>query len=122
MKPTLPDQRLVQLAWAEVRPSQILKHGDLTMHLGAVAARYRGNILALAPIEFRVLAFFLANPDQVFSRTEIIEGIGKDVSQIEDRTAQVWVRRLRNAINNQGVPNPLRTVRGRGYVLDSVGK
>jgi len=99
-----------------------LRHGELVIDPVAFAARFRGKVLALRPNEFRLLAFFVANPDRVFSRTELIESLGKDSGLIDERTVDVWTGRLRRALREQGAPDPLRTVRAQGYVLDSIGR
>jgi len=96
-----------------------LRHGELVIDLVAFAARYRGKLLILRPNEFRLLAFFAANPDRVFSRKELIGSLSKD-GDLDERTVDVWAGRLRRALKQQGAPDPLRTVRARGYVLDSI--
>ena len=99
-----------------------LRHGDLVVDPVAFAARYRGKLLNLRPNEFRLLAFFVANPDRVFSRTALIESLGKDSDLLDERTVDVWTGRLRRALREQGAPDPLRTVRSQGYVLDSIDR
>lgn len=97
-----------------------LVHGELTLDLAAHQVRYRGLPLPLRPNEFRLLAHFCEHPDQVFSRTALIERIGKDSEAIDERTVDVWIGRLRRSLTGHGVPDPLRTVRSLGYVLDSL--
>lgn len=97
-----------------------LTHGELVLDLAAHQARFRGFPVPLRPNEFRLLAFFIEHPDQVFSRAALIERIGKGEVGIDDRTVDVWIGRLRRALTAQGVPDPLRTVRSLGYVLDSL--
>lgn len=103
------------------RPTgQRLQHGELTLDLAAHQVRYRGIPVPMRPNEFRLLAHFIEHPDQVFSRAALIERIGKDSDALDDRTVDVWVGRLRRAVVAQGAPDPLRTVRSLGYVLDSL--
>lgn len=97
-----------------------LRHGDLSVDLAAFQARYRGRVLPLRPTELRLLAHFIENPDQVFTRASLIGRLGKDAGEIDERTVDVWIGRLRRALGGQGVPDPLRTVRSMGYVLDSL--
>lgn len=101
-------------------PRGRLAHGELTMDLAAHQVRWRGASLVLRPNEFRLLAHFIAHPDQVFTRTALIRELGKDAGEIDERTVDVWIGRLRRALTAHGVPDPLRTVRALGYVLDSV--
>ncbi|MES2493414.1 MAG: winged helix-turn-helix domain-containing protein [Pseudomonadota bacterium] len=119
-QPAMRDQNSSPVATAQRGASVRFSHGDLTIDLVAFAARFRGKVLALRPNEFRLLAFFVANPDRVFSRKELIENLGKDTGPIDERTVDVWTGRLRRALRGQDVPDPLRTVRAYGYVLDSI--
>lgn len=97
-----------------------LQHGELVLDLAAHQVRYRGFPVPMRPNEFRLLAHFIEHPDQVFSRAALIERIGKDSDLLDERTVDVWVGRLRRAVVAQGAPDPLRTVRSLGYVLDSL--
>jgi len=95
-------------------------HGPIVLDPAAHQVRVRGRLLMMRPNEYRLLAHFLAHPDQVFSRATLIEHLGKDSKAIDERTVDVWVGRLRRALAAEGVPDPLRTVRSLGYVLDSL--
>ncbi len=97
-----------------------LAHGELILDLAAHVVRWQGKVLPLRPNEFRLLHHFIEHPDRVFSRTSLIAVLGKDCASIDERTVDVWVGRLRRALMAQGVPDPLRTVRSLGYVLDSL--
>jgi len=101
-------------------PRAKLVNGELAIDLAAHQLRFRGQPIALRPNEFRLLAHFMEHPDQVFSRTALIDRLGKDEEAIDERTVDVWVGRLRRALAAQGAPDPLRTVRSLGYVMDSV--
>ena len=102
-------------------PRARIENGDLSIDLAAHQLRYRGQPIPLRPNEFRLLAHFMEHPDQVFSRTALIERLGKDEDAIDERTVDVWVGRLRRALAAHGAPDPLRTVRALGYVMDSAG-
>ena len=99
--------------------AQRLRHGDITIDLTAFQARYQGRVLPLRPNEFRLLVHFVENPDQVFSRSALLDRLGKDSGMIDERTVDVWIGRLRRGLRAYGVPDPLRTVRSLGYVMDS---
>lgn len=96
-----------------------LRHGEVTIDLAAHQVRYQGAPVPLRPNEFRLLVHFVEHPDRLFSRNELIEQIGKDAGELDERTVDVWVGRLRRALGAHGIPDPLRTVRSLGYVLDS---
>lgn len=99
-----------------------LANGALAMDLAAHQLRYNGAAIPLRPNEFRLLAHFMEHPDQVFSRAALIDRLGKDEDGIDERTVDVWVGRLRRALAAHGAPDPLRTVRSLGYVMDSLGE
>jgi two-component system phosphate regulon response regulator PhoB len=102
------------------KPQPKLTHGELTLDLAAHVVRWRGNPFPLRPNEFRLLIHFVEHPDQVFSRSSLIQILGKDSDAIDDRTVDVWIGRLRRSLKAHGVPDPLRTVRSMGYVLDGI--
>lgn len=102
------------------KPPARLTHGDLALDLAAHQVRWRGKPIPLRPNEFRLFVHFVEHPDQVFSRTALISMLGKELQAIDERTVDVWVGRLRRALRAHGVPDPLRTVRSMGYVLDGI--
>lgn len=101
------------------RIARVIELDALTIDLGSLQARWMDNRLALRPNEFRLLRFFAENPDRVLSRQELIAGLGKQEPPIDERTVDVWVGRLRRALQQAGAGQPLRTVRSMGYVFDS---
>ena len=97
----------------------VLAIGDLTMDLVAHRVNWRGKQIGLMPNQFRLLAHFLAHPNQVFTRSSLIAFVSKDGEVSDERTVDVWVKRLRRAFRSQGAPDPIRTVHSVGYVLDT---
>ena len=82
----------------------------------------RGGVpVALGPTEFRLLKHFLEHPGRVFSREQLLDAVWPHDSEIESRTVDVHIRRLRKAINGDGLPDLVRTVRSAGYALDQDG-
>ncbi|WP_126173699.1 response regulator transcription factor [Altericroceibacterium xinjiangense] len=92
---------------------------SLVVDLTAEQAQWNGTPLQIRPNELRLLCFFTENPNRVFSRQELIEALGKDKSPVDERTVDVWVKRLRMGLKQAGARHLLRTVRTRGYVLDA---
>lgn len=95
-----------------------LEYGLLTIDLPAYRAYWREEPIDVSPNEFRLLRFLAENANRTLSRQEIVSGLGKDQAQIDERTVDVWIGRLRKAIKAAGGGNPLRTVRSMGYVFD----
>jgi two-component system phosphate regulon response regulator PhoB len=83
--------------------------------------RRSGSQIALGPTEFRLLKHFLEHPGRVFSRERLLDSVWGRDSDIEPRTVDVHIRRLRKAINIGETPDIIRTVRSAGYALDADG-
>ena len=73
--------------------------------------------IQLGPTEFRLLEFFLTNPKRVYSRDQILETVWPNNVNVESRTIDVHIRRLRQSINIEGKKELIRTVRAAGYSL-----
>lgn len=110
--------------YRSVQPAQIdhrrLSNGPVILDLAAHQMRYLGRVVPLRSNEFRLLTHFVEHPDQLFTRTQLITKLGKDCGEIDERTVDVWVGRLRRSLKAHGIPDQLRTVRSMGYVLDSI--
>jgi len=77
--------------------------------------------LHLGPTEFRLLRFFLARPERVHSRSQLLDQVWGDQVYIEERTVDVHIRRLRLALEPFGAHTLIETVRGSGYRLSAQG-
>ena len=73
--------------------------------------------IKLGPTEFRLLEFFVMNPKRVYSRDQILENVWPNNINIESRTIDVHIRRLRQSINIDDKKELIRTVRASGYSL-----
>jgi len=74
-----------------------------------------GRALKMGPTEFELLHFFMTHTDRVYSRTQILDHVWGDHVFIEDRTVDVHIRRLRDALSPSGHDDLVETVRGAGY-------
>lgn len=97
-----------------------LTHGRLSLDFAAHQVRYRDRVIHLRRNEFNLLASLIEHPDRLFTRSQLIAMLGKDDEELDERTVDVWIGRLRRSLKAQGVPDQLRTVRSMGYVFDSV--
>ena len=73
--------------------------------------------VAIGPTEFRLLRFFLARPERVHTRGQLLDQVWGDHVYIEERTVDVHIRRLRLALEPFGQQRMIETVRGTGYRL-----
>ena len=76
-----------------------------------------GRPVPIGPTEFRLLRFFLARPERVHTRTQLLDQVWGDHVYIEERTVDVHIRRLRLALEPFGQDGMIETVRGSGYRL-----
>ena len=72
----------------------------------------------LGPKEYDLINFFIKNPKRVYSRDQILENVWSDNINVETRTVDVHIRRLRQNININGLKELIRTVRSAGYSLN----
>ncbi len=108
-----------------VRPAlagEQLSYADVEMDLVGHKVRRDGEAIQLGPTEFRLLRHFLEHPGRVFSRERLLDSVWGHDSDIELRTVDVHIRRLRQAINVGGRRDVIRTVRSAGYALDNEGR
>src|SRR5437868_9038398 len=102
------------------RVAALLKAGDLELDRDTRRVSLTGRDVHLGPTEFRLLEFLMQSPGRVFSREQLLDGVwGHDV-YIDERTVDVHVGRLREAIKRPHQSDPIRTVRGSGYAFDEM--
>ena len=112
----------VQAVLRRVRPAlagEQLSYADIEMDTVGHKVKRDGKTLQLGPTEFRLLKHFLEHPGWVFSRERLLDAVWGHGSDIELRTVDVHIRRLRKGINIDGTRDIIRTVRSAGYALDS---
>ena len=79
--------------------------------------QYNDKTITIGPTEFKLLNFFMKNPDRVFSRNQILDKIWGNKSDIDDRTVDVHIKRLRDTLKVSGQESLIKTIRGIGYRL-----
>lgn len=124
-KPFSPRELLARVAavMRRIRPAlagETIEVGDITLDAVAHKVERCGQPLHLGPTEYRLLRFFMESPGRVFSRGQLLDGVWGTESDIELRTVDVHIRRLRKAIEMEGAIDPIRTVRSAGYALEAV--
>ncbi|MDX2308422.1 MAG: phosphate regulon transcriptional regulator PhoB [Hyphomicrobium sp.] len=77
-----------------------------------------GREVNLGPTEYRLLEQFMENTGRVLSRAQLLDGTWGRDAEVDERTVDVHVGRLRKAVVRGTEPDPIRTVRGAGYVFD----
>jgi two-component system phosphate regulon response regulator PhoB len=87
----------------------------LRLDPGAHRVSGNGQTLELGPTEFRLLHFFMTHAERVHTRTQLLDQVWGDHVFVEERTVDVHIRRLRQALEASGHDALIETVRGTGY-------
>ena len=98
-----------------VSEERSLEFGGLALDPVGHRVQADGRRLDLAPTEFRLLHFFMSNPDRVYSREQLLDHVWGRGIFVEERTVDVHIRRLRKALAAQTYDRFIQTVRGAGY-------
>ncbi|HEV6969049.1 phosphate regulon transcriptional regulator PhoB [Roseateles sp.] len=91
--------------------------GPLLLDPGTRRVSRDGTEVKLGPTEFRLLHFLMTHPERVHSRSQLLDRVWGDHVFIEERTIDVHVKRLREALERVQCARMIETVRGAGYRL-----
>jgi two-component system phosphate regulon response regulator PhoB len=92
-----------------------VKAGGLELSPVTHRVSANGSNLDLGPTEFRLLHFFMTHIERVYSRAQLLDQVWGDHVFVEERTVDVHIRRLRQALEPSKLDNLVQTVRGSGY-------
>lgn len=104
-----------QLRRASGNASPVLQVGDLSLDTRSSKVMWQGQSINLTALEYKVVAYFMHNPDKVISRTELVEHIYKQDFDRDSNTIEVFIGRIRKKV----APEIIKTVRGLGYQLNA---
>ena len=103
---------------SKTQTGDTLIYGPITMDLRRHTVTVSENPISIGPLEFKLLQLFLGAPNRVFSRVQLLERLWPDNLDVETRTVDVQVGRLRKALKTNSDLDLIKTVRGFGYALD----
>lgn len=89
--------------------------GDLTLDTISRRVTHLDVEIHLGPTEYRLLEFFMSHAGRAYSRSQLLDHVWGANTYLEERTVDVHIRRLRQALEPAGVSHYLQTVRGHGY-------
>jgi len=92
---------------------------DLKIDRVSMKVSRKEKEINLGPKEYKLLNFLIKQPKRVYSRDQLLEQVWGDDINVESRTVDVHITRLRQAINIDGVKPLIRTVRSAGYSLEN---
>ncbi|GLQ33724.1 DNA-binding response regulator [Amylibacter marinus] len=99
--------------------AEVLSYEALYMDKVRHVVSAAGKQIVLGPLEFKLLRVFMEAPGRVFSRDQLLERVWENNLEVETRTVDVHIGRLRKQLNSAIDQKYIRTVRGFGYSLDS---
>lgn len=120
-KPVVPEVLLARIKArlrSKGKTSQKLKVGDLSLDLKTHQVQRGEKSISLSAQEFKLLEYFMSNPDKVLSREMILSRIWNSNPDIETRVVDVYVGYLRKKIDVKQ-PKLLKSVRGFGYMMQT---
>lgn len=103
------------------RVSDLLTAGDVTLDRAGHRVTRSGREIALGPTEYKLLEVLLESAGRVLGRSQIIDRVWGTTAEIDERTIDVHVGRLRKSLVRGDEADPIRTVRGAGYVIGDGG-
>ncbi len=126
VKPFSPKELLARInaVLRRIRPAfaaKELEYGNVKMYISEHRVEYNGKDLKLGPIEYRLLQSFLEHPKRVLSRDQLIKRVWGDAFDVEPRTVDVHINRLRKVLGLDKKGTTIRTIRSAGYCLQAFG-
>ena len=103
---------------APERIANEIQVGGVRLDRNAHRVTRNGRDVRLGPTEYRLLEVFLESAGRVLSRSQLLDSVWGRDGEIDERTVDVHVGRLRKALIRGNEADPIRTVRGAGYVLE----
>lgn len=94
---------------------------DAERHLITVHRQGRATPVELAPVELKLLQCLMARPDHAVERQQILDAVWGEGSEVDARTVDQNIKRLRRCLEDAGAGDVIRTVRGIGYRFSSTG-
>jgi two-component system, OmpR family, phosphate regulon response regulator PhoB len=92
--------------------------GDLILNRANQRVTRGVRDISLSPTEFRLLEHLMQSPGRVYSRAQLLDRVWGDSAEIDERTVDVHVGRLRKNLSRGKEADPIRTARGTGYAFD----
>jgi len=100
---------------AATQPAQLLRSGELVLDVASHRVTADGREVRLGPTEYRLLKFLMEHLERVYSRAQLLDRVWGANVYVEERTVDVYIRRLRKALAKNACAACIQTVRGAGY-------
>lgn len=122
VKPFSPKELVsrINAVFRRIRPSfvaKVLSCGSIKMDLVHKSVTCGNREVHLGPTEYRLLQALLEHPKRVLSREQLIRRVWQSETNVEPRTIDVHVNRLRKALKSESTGTVIRTLRSSGYCI-----
>jgi two-component system, OmpR family, phosphate regulon response regulator PhoB len=104
---------------APERVAEVITIADITLDRAAHRVTRHGRQLRLGPTEYRLLLVLMESAGRVLSRSQLLDGVWGRDGDVDERTVDVHVGRLRKALIRGNEADMIRTVRGAGYMFEA---
>jgi two-component system, OmpR family, phosphate regulon response regulator PhoB len=98
--------------------AEVLSQGDIILDRAKKRVTRGSRDVSLSPTEFRLLEYLMQQPGRVYSRAQLLDRVWGNDSEVDERTVDVHVGRLRKNLSRGKDHDPIRTVRTSGYAFD----
>ena len=98
-----------------------LRCGELTLDPASNRVSVEGKAMNLRGVEYRLLEFLMMNGGRTFNRSQLLSRVWGGDSEVDERTVDVNIQRLRKILSKRGCEAYIQTVRGFGYRLSAPG-
>ncbi|MGA2344117.1 MAG: winged helix-turn-helix domain-containing protein, partial [Steroidobacteraceae bacterium] len=99
-----------------------LRCDELVLDTATNRVTARGRLVNLRGVEYRLLEFLMSHPGRTFNRSQLLVQVWGDDREVDERTVDVNVQRLRKILADPGYETYIQTVRGLGYRFSSPGQ
>ncbi|MBS0350004.1 MAG: response regulator [Proteobacteria bacterium] len=101
-------------------PNNELSVGQLILNTSTHQVSFGTEMIKLMPLEYKLLHFFFKHPNKVYNRDQLINFIWGGNVYIDERTVDVQIKRLRSKLKKFDLHNLIKTIRGMGYIFDTI--
>jgi two-component system phosphate regulon response regulator PhoB len=96
-------------------PDGIIQIKELCLNTQNHTFKINSELVSLTAIEYKLLHFFMTHPNRVYNREQLLDHVWQGEHDINDRTVDVLVKRLRTKLQPYGIDNYIQTIRSYGY-------
>ena len=100
------------------QPTHVLGVGPFQVNEARHHIEVKGCLLELRPLEYKLLHFFITHPAKIFTREQLLNFIWGTSSEVDERTVDAAIKRLREKLKPHGEANAIQTRRGSGYFFE----